>query len=221
LEYSATRYTCTAPNMSKDLLALLTPKWTLLIFTGIRVLFIAVVFEFAAWWSGRRAEKIAAPFILRDQDRAPKWRSFRRATLKHAPKLVLRLLLYTVAMILVFAAFGAPVLELSISVAAVATFVGAGFLPLLRDYAQGYVLLMEDSLAPGDLVDINGFQGQVENWTMRATWLRDASGKLHVLSHRAVIHVTVIQRAAGEEAVGPAGHDPLALPNAARAVKKK
>ena len=198
--------------MSKDLLALLTPKWTLLIFIGIRVLFIAIVFEFAAWWAGRRSEKLATPFILKDQGRDPKWRSYRRSTLRHAPKLIIRALLYTVALILVFAAFGAPVLELSISVAAVATFVGAGFLPLLRDYAQGYVLLMEDSLAPGDFVDINGFQGQVENWTLRATWLRDASGKLHVLSHRAVMHVTVIQRATSAESSAPAGHDPLALP---------
>lgn len=193
--------------MSKELLVELTPKWSLLIFIGIRVLFIAVVFELVAWWAGRRSERIASPFILGDQGREPKWRAQRRAILRHSPKIVLRALLYTVALILVFAVFGAPVLELAIAVAAVATVVGAAFLPLLRDYSQGYVLLMEDSLAPGDVVSINGFEGEVERWSLRATWLRDPSGRLHVLSHRAVMHVTILSRAAAE--VPELAYDPL------------
>lgn len=186
----------------------LVARWPLLLFIGIRVVFIALLFEFLAWWLGRRVEKLASPFISLDGGREAKWRATRRATLRHAPKIVLRALLYTIALILVADAFGLQILPLSLAVGAIALLFGAALLPMLRDYAQGYVLLSEDTLAPGDLVQIGTHAGRVEKWTLRATWLRDDAGRLHVLSNRDVREVVVIKRAAEE--IAPASYDPLA-----------
>lgn len=191
------------------IVASLFPK-TSLIFIGIRIVFIAIVFEFVAWWAGRRVEKLASPFITLDSGREPKWRATRRATLRQAPKIVLRSLLYTIAIILVFNVFGLPVLELSISIAAVAAVFGIALLPLMRDYAQGYVLLSEDTIAPGDVVEIGPHAGQVEKWTLRATWIRDSSSRLHVISNRDVRDVIVHRRAADESKIAKTGtFDPL------------
>ena len=204
----------------KGLLSQLTPNWTDWLFIAIRLIFIAVVFEFLAWWAGRKFEMMTTPFLGLDQNREASWRTRRRTTLKTAPKLVARLLLYTVAIILVFSALKVPVLELSLSVAAVAGLLGVALIPIMRDYAQGYVLLSEDSLAPGDFVEIDGHQGQVEKWTLRATWLRDNSGRLHVLSNRDIKNVVIFQKAttkpeAGEKSkaaksANGAAFDPLA-----------
>ncbi len=196
-------------------------NWRVLLFTGIRVVFIAVVFEFLAWFIGRRVEKLASPFIALDAQRDPKWRAMRRAALRSTPKIVLRTLLYTVALILVLDAFGLQILPLSLAVGSVSLLFGAALLPIFRDYAQGYILLSEDTLAPGDTVQIGDHTGKVEKWTLRATWLRDSAGFLHVLSNREVRDVIVQSRAAAPENAAPAGFDPLAAsPKSAASGKK-
>jgi small conductance mechanosensitive channel len=195
-------------DFSAQLRALIA-RWPDLIYIGIRVIFIAIVFEFLAWWIGRRLEKLASPFVPLDNGRDPKWRAVRRATLRQTPKIVLRSLLYTLALVLVFEAFGLQVLPLSIGLGAIALLFGAALLPMMRDYAQGYILLSEDVLAPGDVVEIGNHKGQVEKWTLRATWLRDSSGALHVLPNREVREVIVHRRAASEQNATPGAFDPL------------
>jgi small conductance mechanosensitive channel len=190
----------------------LIPGWRPLILIGAKVLCLAVAFEFIAWWAGRRLEKVASPFIALDRDRDPKWRATRRATLKTAPKILSRSLIYTIGMILVFQIFQVPVLPLSLSVAAVSLLLGAAFVPTMRDYAQGYMLLCEDSLAPGDMVNVNGHEGTVEKWTLRGTWIRSRDGRLHVLANRDIHEVTIVQRAEEPRTELNNGlpHDPLA-----------
>lgn len=188
----------------------LVPQWKVLLLLGIRVVFIAIVFEFLAWWAGRRVEKMAEPFITLDQARDPKWRATRRATLRGVPKLISRTLLYTVAGLLVFDVLGVPVLPLSLAVGAVAALIGSALLPTFRDYTQGYSLLAEDTLAPGDVVSINGHIGKVEKWTLRATWLKDGEGRLHTIPNRDVRTVIHVEKSAGEPLNRTAAFDPLA-----------
>ena len=202
------------PSALRDLI----PTWSTLLFVGIRVVFIAVAFEFIAWYAGRRLEAMAAPFAELDQNRDTTWRNRRRATLKNAPRIVARFLIYTVAAILVLDVFGVPILPLALAFGGVALVLGAALLPTLRDYAQGYFLLAEDSLAPGDMVSIVGHIGQVEKTTLRATWLRDDAGCVHVLSHRDARDITILKKAGGQTApktdkparAGAVAFDPLA-----------
>lgn len=168
-------------------------------FLGLRLLFIALVFEVAAWFLGTRLEKWASPFASLGQGRDARWRALRRTTLLKTPRLALRTLLYSVALVLVFNVFGLPVLELALSLGAVALLFGLALMPILQDVAQGYALLSEDALAPGDRVEINGVEGTVEQWTLRGTWLRDERGRLVCLSNRDVRQVVVISKATESE----------------------
>jgi hypothetical protein len=189
----------------RDLIA----RWPDVVFIAIRVVFIAIVFEFLAWLAGRRVEKMATPFLALDGTREPQWRVARRNVLRRAPKILARTLLYTVAVIL--------------AVGAVALLFGSMLLPTLRDYAQGYALLSEDTLAPGDVVEIGTHAGTVEKWTLRATWLRDAQGRLHVLSNRDISDVIIHRRAASEETptAKAASFDPLDGAQTARKLPRK
>jgi small-conductance mechanosensitive channel len=191
--------------------ASMTDKLPQLIFIAIRVIFIGVIFEFIAWWAGRRIEKMTAPLITADAGREHNWRIRRRTVLRHAPKLISRSLCYAVALILVFDVFGVPVLPLSLAVGAVAALFGSALLPLFRDVAQGYALLAEDTLAVGDVVNIDGHQGVVEKFTLRGTWLRDNEGHAHCLSNRDIRNIVVQKRRAEEGITAPA-KDPNALP---------
>ena len=203
------------PSALRDLI----PTWSTLLFIGIRVIFIAVAFEFIAWYAGRRLENMAAPFADLDQSRDAAWRSKRRVTLKTAPRVVARFLIYTVAAILVLNVFGVPILPLALAFGSVALLIGTAFIPIWRDYAQGYFLLAEDSLAPGDTVSLNGHVGQIEKATLRATWLRDDAGCVHVLSNRDLRDITILKKASGQSSAarpdkpargGAVAFDPLA-----------
>lgn len=183
--------------MNIDSLRALIPNFGTLLFIGVRVLLIAVAFEFIAWYAGRRLAALTDSFSKLDQHREPKWRQARRDTLKRVPKFVARFLIYTVAGILVLSVFGVPLLPLALAFGAVAFMVGAGLMPILRDYAQGYFLLAEDSIAPGDAVTINGHVGTIEKISLRAIWLRDEADCLHVLSNRDVHDITVLKKSSG------------------------
>ena len=165
-----------------------------IILDGAYVLCIEVVFEFIAWWAGRRIEKMTSPLITADAEREHNWRIRRRTVLRQSPKLISRTLCYTIAAILILDVFGVPVLPLSLAVGAIIALVGAALLPLLRDIAQGYTLLADDALAVGDIVEIGVHQGTVEKFTLRGVWLRDAAGRAHLLSNRHVANIIVHQR---------------------------
>ncbi|MBV9470327.1 MAG: mechanosensitive ion channel family protein [Abitibacteriaceae bacterium] len=186
-----------------DLRTVLAHNFTLsnLLMVGVRVVFIALIFEFIAWWAGRRIEKMTSPLITADANREANWRMRRRATLRQTPKIITRTLCYVAAIIAVLSIFesalpllAVPVLPIAIVVGALCMVFGLAFLPLLRDFMQGYALLAEDTLAVGDAVNINGHQGVIEKMTLRGAWLRDSSGYIHCLSNRDIANIVVHQR---------------------------
>jgi small conductance mechanosensitive channel len=190
-----------------------------LLFLGLQVIFIAVIFEFIAWWLGRRIENWTSPLIPGDAGRDPSWRTRRRTLLRQTPKLISRSLCYVVGVLLVFHVFNIPVLPLSIGLGAIALLFGAGAVPLLRDALQGYAIFAEDTLAPGDVVEINGHRGQVEKVSLRSVWLKDENGRTHSLSNRNVLDVVIVQRRAEEAPARAKPFDPLDEPPV-RAVAK-
>jgi small conductance mechanosensitive channel len=158
------------------------------------IICLAIAFEVLAWWAARVIEKQVAPFITADAEREAAWRVRRRTILRHTPKLLTRTTLYAIAFILIFHVFNIPVLPLSIGIGATLLLFGAALLPTLRDLAQGYTLLAEDALAPGDAVDIDGHQGVVEKFSLRATLLRDKDGRAHLLNNRDIKDIIVYRR---------------------------
>ncbi len=68
--------------------------------------------------------------------------------------------------------------------------IGFGAQTLVQDLITGIFILIEDSLAVGDFVEINGFMGTVEGLNLRAVRLRDLDGVLHIttFSHINAIH---------------------------------
>ena len=166
-----------------------------LVLSAIYIIFIAIAIELMAWWLGRMVEKAVTPYIAVDAGRPAAWRVRRRTTLRQSPKWMVRAVLYTIGAVLIFDVFGVPVLPLSLAVGAVVVLLGAGIAPIFRDLVQGYILLAEDAIAPGDSVEINGHVGNVEKMTLRGTWLRGHSGRLHLLSNRSITDVAVYRRA--------------------------
>ena len=68
--------------------------------------------------------------------------------------------------------------------------IGFGAQTLVQDLITGLFILIEDSLAVGDFVEINGYMGSVEGLNLRAVRLRDLDGVVHIttFSHIDSIH---------------------------------
>jgi len=72
----------------------------------------------------------------------------------------------------------APILATA-GVAGVA--IGFGAHSLVKDYFTGLVLLIEDQISAGDVVEILGKAGEVEEITLRYVRLRDGDGYVHFI----------------------------------------
>ncbi|MCC6210776.1 MAG: mechanosensitive ion channel family protein [Burkholderiales bacterium] len=81
----------------------------------------------------------------------------------------------------------APVLATA-GVAGIA--VGFGAQSLVRDYFAGVFLLIEDQIRQGDVVQIAGIGGQVEEITLRYVRLRDFDGHVHFVPNGEIKIVT-------------------------------
>ena len=59
----------------------------------------------------------------------------------------------------------------------------------VRDFLNGFLVLLEDQYVVGDYVTINTFSGSVEQLTLRMVQIRDASGNVVTIPHSSVTNV--------------------------------
>jgi len=71
--------------------------------------------------------------------------------------------------------------------------VGFGAQSLIKDYFNGFFLLLEDQIRQGDVVEIAGQNGEVEEVTLRHVRLRDFDGRLYFVPNseiKVVVNLT-------------------------------
>lgn len=52
---------------------------------------------------------------------------------------------------------------------------------MIKDFVGGFLILVENQYAVGDSIEVGNVSGEVERLTLRATYLRDINGRLHVV----------------------------------------
>jgi small conductance mechanosensitive channel len=90
--------------------------------------------------------------------------------------------------------------ELGISIAPILATAGVagiaiafGAQSLIKDYFAGFFLLLEDQIREGDVIEISGRAGEVEQLTLRYVRLRDGDGFVHFIPNgeiKAVVNRT-------------------------------
>jgi moderate conductance mechanosensitive channel len=68
--------------------------------------------------------------------------------------------------------------------------IGFGAQSLVKDLITGFFIIMEDQYSVGDFVQIDSFEGYVEDLGLRVTKLRDFSGELHIIPNGNIDIVT-------------------------------
>ncbi len=110
----------------------------------------------------------------------------RADTLTHVVRDVSRVAIIGVAILLVLSELGVHLGPLLAAAGIGGLAIGFGAQSLVRDVITGFFILLEDQVRVGDVVEIAGVAGFVEEVRMRTIRLRDLSGNVHVVPNGAI-----------------------------------
>jgi small conductance mechanosensitive channel len=101
-----------------------------------------------------------------------------------------RITLGTIVLLVVLSEIGIDIGPLLAAAGVVGLAIGFGAQTLVKDIITGVFILVEDTIAIGDVVDLGGHAGVVEGMTIRTIRLRDGAGTVHSVPFSAV---TIVQ----------------------------
>jgi small conductance mechanosensitive channel len=94
---------------------------------------------------------------------------------------VLRFFIVIIAGLMILRAFGLDIGPAVAGLGVVGVAVGFGAQHLVRDYLNGALILIENQFSKGDVIRAGGVSGEVEDFSLRRTTLRDLDGVVHTV----------------------------------------
>jgi moderate conductance mechanosensitive channel len=107
----------------------------------------------------------------------------RRETLEELFYRVLRVIILVIAFLMLLQVLRLDIGPAIAGLGIVGLALSLGSQSLVRDYVAGAFVLIENQYSKGDVVEIAGQTGTVEDISMRRTVLRDADGAVHYVPH--------------------------------------
>ncbi len=118
----------------------------------------------------------------------------RLRTLVHVGRGAGYALILTIAGLMALQALGVNIAPLLAGAGVAGLALSLGAQTLIRDFIGGILILVENQFTIGDTIQVGAVTGNVERITLRATYLRDAEGRLYVVPNgdiRLVSNLTV------------------------------
>ena len=100
------------------------------------------------------------------------------------------IIIYLITGMLILGEVGISIAPILAAAGVVGVAVGFGAQSLIKDYFTGFFLLIEDQIRHGEVVEVAGKKGQVEEVTLRHVRLRDFEGSVHFIPNSAITTVT-------------------------------
>ncbi len=153
---------------------------------GVRSLKVVVVFA-AAWLLVLLIRVFVSPLLeklVRRSDRKSELSADelqRGRTLMTVFMTTTRLVVYITAIMFTLAQFDVDYGPLLVAAGGVSLAVGFGAQSLVKDFFAGFFILLEGQYSIGDVVEVGGKVGTVENLNLRTTVLRSLNGDVHVI----------------------------------------
>ena len=154
-----------------------------LLSNGIRIaaiIIVAIVLKKIVHGIIVRAVKLS---VSREDFITPEARRKRENTLSNLFTVTLRTLIVIISGLMVMEQLGIKIGPILAAAGIVGLAFGFGGQYLIRDIITGLFIIMENQFRIGDVVNINGTGGLVEDVTLRKTTLRDLDGTVHHIPH--------------------------------------
>jgi len=137
-------------------------------------------------------------FVKRLHRLADRQPSFHRAAQLRTMAAIIRATSYTIFGFIVFLQvlnlFGIPYQPLLASAGILGIAIGLGAQSIFKDMLNGVLILVEDQYNVGEVVNIAGLKGTVEDLSLRRTTLRDADGTLYIIPNSQIATVSNLSR---------------------------
>jgi len=163
-----------------------------IIMTGLRIVLIIV----AGWIILALVQKLIRTFrthltknYLEDPEEVK-----RAETLGRVFRYIASVIIWLVTGIVVLGELGIAIAPLLGAAGVVGLAIGFGAQSLVKDYFTGIFLLLENQLRQGDVVEVGGKSGIVEEVTLRYVQMRDYYGNVHYVPNGAITTVTNMTR---------------------------
>lgn len=110
----------------------------------------------------------------------------RATTLTHVIRDVARVVILAMGGMMIMSEVGVDLKPILAAAGLGGLAIGFGAQSLVKDVISGFFILLEDSIRVGDVVEIAGVGGVVEEVKLRTVTLRDLSGSVHVVPNGAI-----------------------------------
>ena len=135
-----------------------------------------------AWLATRFVGRLIGGLRNAVERRAGEGHDLRRAgTLGRSLRYALNVVVVLVAVMLVLGELGISVAPILATAGVAGIAIGFGAQSLIKDYFNGFFILVEDQIREGDVVEIAGKAGEVEEVTLRYVRLRDGDGFVYFI----------------------------------------
>ena len=146
--------------------------------SGVRVLLIAVALVILLALLKRGVSKLRRLY----EGTLPGPAEIQRAhTLTHIVRDAARIVIFFVGVMMILSEVGIDLKPLLAAAGLGGLAIGFGAQSLVKDLISGFFILLENSIRVGDVVEVAGIAGIVEQIELRAVRLRDLSGNVHVV----------------------------------------
>ena len=124
----------------------------------------------------------------------------------------LRVLLMFVAVLVSLSAVGIDLTALSVLGGAIGVGIGLGLQKLASNYVSGFVVLSERAIRIGDVINVDGFEGQITDIRARYTVIRGLSGREAIVPNDSLVtqrieNLTLADRRVWQTTVVSVGYD--------------
>lgn len=173
-------------------------QWDHAFITLLRVVLIAVV----AWIGLGVTRRLIRLFRERITSGMDDLEQMKRAeTLGRVFRYVSAVVILVIATTLILGEVGIAVAPILGAAGVVGLAAGFGAQSLVKDYFAGFFILLENQMRQGDVVEIAGKSGLIEEITLRYVRLRDYDGNVHYVSNGLITTVTNMSRGFAQSVV--------------------
>jgi small conductance mechanosensitive channel len=159
---------------------------------SLRIVLILVIAYVAMRALGRLLKVFQAFALTRAEDNPEELK--RIGTLSQVFRYIFTVLITVVTIMLILSELGISIAPILATAGVAGVAIGFGAQSLVKDYFTGFILLLENQIRQGDVVEAGGKGGFVEEVTLRFIKLRDYDGNVHFIPNGAISVVTNMSR---------------------------
>lgn len=183
--------------MNLQWLTLINTWWNEMSGPAATVLRIAMIL-LLAWMAKTLLQRAVGGLRKRVAERMDDREAAQRAqTLERVFRYLVTVVIGVLATMLVLAELGVSLAPILGAAGVVGLAVGFGAQSLVKDFVTGFFLLLENQIRQGDVVEVAGHTGTVEEITLRFVRLRDYEGSVHYVPNGQISTVVNMTRGFG------------------------